>query len=519
MLYFEKNYSGSSFKGQNLKGHIFYRCNLEETDFSESTGLSSSSFPQSNLTGSTLPSHVEFSDSLSAISDSSKQARVAFLFILSFSFYCLLTISKTNHETLIDNSATAELPIIDEKVPLAPFYAISPIIFLLISIWMHIYIQRSINIISTLPSYFPSGEYLGVKINQWIPIISKYDSTFMQNRKLSSTQFYNIEYALSYIALWLASPFTILLIYAATIPMHNVPLSIFISLIFSMSVSIYFLSHNFIGQTFQRNPILSEDSASDRRRISRSIFIPLILMIPVSVDSTYGYWPNSQTRIAFAKIGDITFGVSDLFGMLPGASSDIELPYGAELVAMPKGWKLEQNSSKFRRLLTEVPTENRTRRNFDRAIMNAVFFPKADFRYSKMRQLRAGEAIFVEAKFNNAQLRGAKFIDSDLRGADFSNSDLRDADFRNADLRGACLDGALLEGAMFDKADLSGATVRPEDWEDFLPSVNIALEDAICKKTRFPVGFHHPCLKNETKRSKKSPSIKIDGEELCLHSK
>ena len=90
----------------------------------------------------------------------------------------------------------------------------------------------------------------------------------------------------------------------------------------------------------------------------------------------------------------------------------------------------------------------------DRALLDGADFTKADLWGAHFGKVEADDAVFVDARCDEAD-----FTEADLSGVDLAGASLKKARFGRARLRGAKFDGATLDGADLDGADLSNASL------------------------------------------------------------
>jgi hypothetical protein len=71
-----------------------------------------------------------------------KTAAAVFLSLIAGCVYSWLTIAATTDPSLLTNSTSSSLPIIQTAIPIADFYWAAPLILVAVYLYFHVYLHR-----------------------------------------------------------------------------------------------------------------------------------------------------------------------------------------------------------------------------------------------------------------------------------------------------------------------------------------------------------------------------------------
>jgi uncharacterized protein YjbI with pentapeptide repeats len=428
---------------------------------SQAKDLLPSSLAGANLEGAILPEKIANFPQLNNIEEASKSGTTTLFAMLVACLFCLLTSGTFSDAALITNSgSTSAIPGVGLTLPVRPFLFAAPFLLLAFQLYFTLNLQRYEELIADLPSVFPDGTPLYLKIYPWlfsslIPIVR-----FKQSGPKPTLAIF--EAPLAIVLAYVLVPGSIWVVWFRALGGHSV--SAYTTL-FALGVSIAVSFVQFaVGRATLREGRLA----------------------PWRAKSVFPWW-----LIVLTLIAAMMFCI--------GTAITIQASRGA-IVAPPEYVSLEEPPSKeslWRNLLFSVgyfetagvsgedvskkPASWTGKETSGEPELKAVIGAKLDFQ--NLRFLRAFKAFLVNSQMSSADLTGAVLAYSDLRGADLTDARLTDADlqraklsssstptnlrfahleradFTNASLRNANLYHAVLEGAKFDGADLSGANM------------------------------------------------------------
>lgn len=164
-----------------LYGTIFHFADLSRAEFrdgqgssdavagSQAKGLLAASLAGSNLEGALLPVEIASFDRLHNVEEVSKNGTTILLAMLAVCLFCLLTAGTFSDAALITNSgSTAAIPGVGLALPVGPFLYAAPFLLLAFHLYFILNLQRYEELISDLPSIFPDGVPLHLKIYPWL---------------------------------------------------------------------------------------------------------------------------------------------------------------------------------------------------------------------------------------------------------------------------------------------------------------------------------------------------------------
>jgi len=235
----------AAFRGSVLRGQQFGISNLADADFrdadltdadlSQVTGLLPEQLSGADLTRCKLPADIATFDALENIGTLSENAGKIFVTAILSCIFGLLTTFTTKDVQLLTNSGTAELPVLSVAVSTRLFFGIAPLVLLLLSVGVHLYLQRLWETMAMLPAVFPDGQTADNKTYPWLvndlirigfPILSR-------DKYRSALSWLQLR-AFAIIAYW-GVPATLVAVFFRCLSRHDDPLSLWQALITALS--------------------------------------------------------------------------------------------------------------------------------------------------------------------------------------------------------------------------------------------------------------------------------------------
>ncbi|HEX3683008.1 MAG TPA: pentapeptide repeat-containing protein [Bryobacteraceae bacterium] len=142
--------SGLDLAGKNLRG-----AHLEHA-----RGLTARQLRGADLTNARLPEQLKKFETLKVLENASKAAGRVWATAMLACLYCWLTIGGTTDAQFFGAEHETTLPFIQMKMPMTGFYAVAPLILLVVFLYLQFSLQTVWEIFATLPAVFPDGRRL-----------------------------------------------------------------------------------------------------------------------------------------------------------------------------------------------------------------------------------------------------------------------------------------------------------------------------------------------------------------------
>ena len=371
------------------------------------------------------------------IAEASRNARAIYLLFIGFLAYCAITVVNTKDMQLILNE-TAHLPIINIDVPLNGFFLLSPLIALVVFIYLQLYIHRLKGLIDDLRINYPSVEKR--RLYPWMLNIAEDPEPGIIGR---------LQKIMFNFSLWWLLPIVLIFFPLGFLRKHDPFWSYVVGLIpvIGTTVIIWFWCQY---ERVKLKGFLHENPG----KISLSIMVLLFglyyifFLIPRSFDGVKGGFLNNflyvdlsyQKLINEQKIEYETLYWVDLAGShLEGANFTESILKKANL---KKSYLMKANFYNA---------------NLEGARLEEAKLQGANLRFAKLDSADLSGAQLQGAHLDSAQLQDANLMGAHLQGTHLVRAQLQGAKFRGAHLQGAILREAQFQGAELREAQLQGA--------------------------------------------------------------
>jgi len=461
-----ENFTGAKLDGVNLSQAkldraIFRNASLRRANLSDASGVRSDQFPSADLTGAKLPETAKF-ETLAVIKDASDQAKTLFIALIAACAFSWLTIGATRDASLLSNSSTTPLPIINVPLPIDNFYMVAPVLLLIAFLYFHLSLQRLWEQLADLPAFFPDGNAADKRIYPWLLsglMRSKIERLGRDPRAMGKLQT-----AVSVLLAYALAPLTLIGFWGRYLPAHDwIGTGFHAGLVVAAAgLAVAFwrqLGTTFAGKVYQPAiwpwtllgallalaPMLGNAlklALPSAAHIAVWVFAVAVLAVAGEVAIRHrGFWRALKHGTAAVALVAVLVLVS--VGSIEAVEPDLPGDsFRAEHIGDrdPRRW-IPRLTSSFSHGPIATLTEA------DVSTKPANWGEKENLDSVKGANLRGRNLRYVHAE--RAFLAGA-----DLRYGRFDRADLRNADFSGADLTGAIFAGAKLEGAILLKADV-----------------------------------------------------------------
>jgi uncharacterized protein YjbI with pentapeptide repeats len=434
----EERSSEPKVRAADLTDADLQEAHLRDARLATVTGLRADRLRGADLTNAKLPPDIARFDTLTQVEKISQNASTTFFALLAASLYSWLTIATTTDVALLTDRTSTPLPIINTNISLPAFYLTAPLILLATYLYLHFYLQRLWQGLSTLPAFFPDGKALDEKVYPWL--LNGLVRAHFLRLKFDRPALSRLENYLSIVLAWCVVPLTLLAFWLRYLPRHDWSGALLLLCFFVVATGFgrysYLLAVDTLSGEKQELETAKAKQAKRGYRPDRwtIVFSALALIFtlraainPIGPDDwrprprQQDWWPHQHGVMA---------GLTGYLSFLPkyGTYADLR---DAEVSVKPANWTGQDKLA---------PTE-----------MAQV--KGADLRERDLRAAVANNAFLVKARLDKADLQGANFQGADLREVDFAGADLRRTELGGANLEDAKnLSQEQLDVACGDKA-------------------------------------------------------------------
>jgi uncharacterized protein YjbI with pentapeptide repeats len=454
----------ANLQGANLLGTKFQEADLQAAIFEEATGLQEEQLAGANLFGAKLPDDVNVPDALADVARAAQTAGWLVLAMLLASFGAAVRVLTTADAQILGGA-----PILPFRMfrafPLGAVYLLAPALLLGLYIWLHLFLQRLWENISTLPAVFPDGQSLDKQLPWFAGMVAATRLKWLQstNRALIV-----LERVISEILLYWIVPATLVLFWGRYLTFQDFRgTALHVVLIVAASIAALYFSKA-MNRVLGSSPAASAASVSDGPQAAkqndfvRRFTLGLgagILLFSIGVISGA---PRDEGTKSSARNFQIKSWAADAFWLI--GYRPVAQVAGADISLKPANWTGTDEQ------LAGVRGARLSNSRLRYIQANGAFLAKselwqadlqgADLSEADLRDIKAREARLRYASLDRAKLDRSVLLEADLRQADLTRANLTKADLTYALISGASLVDANLDGASLYGADLSGSSMQ-----------------------------------------------------------
>ena len=464
----DQDFSFVDFGELDFSRRSLENSNLSYADLSKCRWLTEDKLSGTNLRGATLPAGFKEFGPVGQIAEASKNANTMLVTFLAAVLVTILTVFQATDTALFVNSSGAKLPLLQIELPMASFYMLTPFILFALYVHLNINIIRLYELIRSLPEVFPDGFPVYAKIYPWFFLGLLF--VFRAPQYYTRPAFYRLQGLISLIALLIAFPVFLIVIFVRYLAIQN--WSGIAILALASSVTVYFSARFLLSawSVFTRSII---NAAPSRYRALLDPNHALAFTLTwigslVLIHCLAGWVAISSSPPTTGKV-DFDSGIPRLLAAV-GASPFANLT-GAELSKRPDGWSPDTPADA---LLAKIPRVSLSGVRLRHAAAKGVFganvdlmdadltgahFEFSEFQNATLTGVTAANTIFFGANFFKAIFKQSKltmcsFREAKLGKANFDNTEIKQCDFDRANLARAQFSLAHLENATFRFANL-----------------------------------------------------------------
>ena len=481
---FGANLQEAHLIGSDLSGADLTRANLEKAELSGikglaeaklqnanlegATGLLGTEFARADVTGARLPEDIREFKTLDTITETSKNARKIFLWMLLGCAYSWLTIATTTDARLLTDSASSPLPIIQTEIPIARFYWAAPFVLVMVYVYLHLYLRMLWKGLAGLPAIFPDGKQLDERAYPWLlnGLVRRHFKRLKEDRP----PLVRLEEWTTIFLAWWTVPVTLAAFWLRYLRRHEGWGTGWHVVLILTSVVIGIMFYRSAARTLRgANPTtLRWKTFWRERRTFQAACTALlgVLLSVLSFGAIEGFRDNHALRFfgmldarGFPPNGAVSGGVEQFVKKwVPLALETLGYsPFAdlveAELSIKPENWTGIGDKAQ----IAQVKKARLSRMDLRHALAFGAFLVKAGLDEADIQGAVLVDANLQEANLRGANLQWAVLGGANLQGAVLEYANLQGADLAGANLQGANLEYANLQGADLDRANLQGA--------------------------------------------------------------
>jgi uncharacterized protein YjbI with pentapeptide repeats len=451
----------ANLQGANLLGTRLREADLQGALLENTVGLQSEQLAGANLLGATLPADVSVFEALKDVADTARTAGWLVLSMLLLNVAAGFRILTTTDAQILGNA-----PILPFRIfrvfPFDAVYLLAPALILGLYVWLHLYLQRVWESVSTLPAIFPDGRSLD-RLLPWFT--GQVARAHLKWQGSKNSPLVALEAVISQIVLYWIVPATTILFWGRYLTFEDLRgTTLHVLLVVAACTAAIFFSRAMRRTLGARSEAgaAPQESLAKRKTLLRADFAgtcTLALgaaMLLLSVGVVSGSPRDDGSKAAGRNYRIQTWAADALWliGYRPVAQVG-----GADISEKPSNWTGRDED------LAQVRGARLDNVRLRYIQAYGAFFAKADLRHADFENAELSEADLREVKARQANLRyavmdRAKLDRAILQVANLEQSNLTRASLEKADLSYASLNAAILIDSNLDGASLYGSDLR-----------------------------------------------------------
>ena len=433
----------ASLEGANLLGARFQEADLQGAVLDKATGLQEEQLAGANLFGATLPADVSV---FKALKDVARTAREAGWLVLAM---VMLSVAASFRViTTTDAQILGDAPILPFRVfrafPLNAVYLLGPALILGLYVWLHLYLQRLWESVSTLPAIFPDGRPLDRLLPWFAAQVARAYLKWLQsgNRVLVA-----LEAAIYAIILYWIVPATMILFWGRYLTFQDFRgTALHVLLVVAASLAAVHFSRAMkrtLGGGAAASESLTKEGTGRRAGFTQAFTVVLgVVILLLSIGVIAGS-PRNDGNVSAGHNSTVQSWAADALWLI--GYSPVAQVSGADISEKPGIWMGRDEDL----ALVRGARLSKARLRYIQG--NGAFLAKADLWQADLQSGDLSEADLREIKARQASLRYATLDRAKLNRSDLQEADLRQANLTRADLEKADLTNASLNGASLDR--------------------------------------------------------------------
>lgn len=466
------NLEGASLLQANLQGANLLGTRLQGTDLQgalldNATGLQSEQLAGANLFGAKLPAEVSVVEALNDVASTARTAGWLVLSMLLLNVAAGFRVVTTTDAQILGNAPVLPFRVF-QAFPFDAVYLLAPALILGLYVWLHLYLQRLWESVSTLPAIFPDGRSLDRLLPWFTGQITRAHSKWLRNKR---SPLVTLEAAIFGVILYWIVPATTILFWGRYLTGQDLRgTTLHVLLVMAACTAAVFFSRAMrrtLGGNSDNAAAQPESPVNEGKTLRRADFAgaftftlgAVLLLLSVGIIS--GSPRDGGTKTAGHTYGIQTWA-ADTFWL--AGYSPVAQVAGADISVKPVHWTGRDEDL----VLVRGARLDNARLRYIQAY--GSFFAKADLRQADLqnadlseadlREVKARQASMRYAVLDRAKLDRAILQEVDLQQANLTRASLERADLSNASLNAAVLIDSNLDGASLYGSDLRGASLQ-----------------------------------------------------------
>ncbi|HZD30492.1 MAG TPA: pentapeptide repeat-containing protein, partial [Candidatus Angelobacter sp.] len=161
--------SFADFADACVSDAVFAGCVLRLANLNGVSGLRWAQLNHTDLEGASLPESISWESQQGLLESTSATARSTYFTMVAGCVYLVLAILNTTDYSLITNSTSLLLPIINVTIPVTMFYLVAPLVICTIYVYFVSVQHRILNLLRRMPQVLPDGSRPWEAALSWLP--------------------------------------------------------------------------------------------------------------------------------------------------------------------------------------------------------------------------------------------------------------------------------------------------------------------------------------------------------------
>ncbi|MCK5042099.1 MAG: pentapeptide repeat-containing protein [Sphingomonadales bacterium] len=192
----------------DFTGAKLHHAIINQNDLSNAIGLEAATLGGADITSAKLPTDIKEFHGLKHVESVSKHARNIFLMSIGACIFSWISLSADTIDPFLNASADLKVPFLNMNIDRVAFIEWMPLLLSVLYIYLHLYLERMWDALSTLPAIFTDGRTLEQRAYPWMLTSLLYQHMPLLKGRERPMQFVSILF--SYFLAWGVVPITMI---------------------------------------------------------------------------------------------------------------------------------------------------------------------------------------------------------------------------------------------------------------------------------------------------------------------